>query len=169
MANQKLQIRRISNSWLATTMLVTGVFFVLVFIIALSFTRTRSSDVHQATGVNEQINYQGRLLNSSGAVVPDGSYNIEFKIYQDGDGDLGGGDETLKWTETRTGGNKVLVKNGYFSVYLGSVTAFASNIDWNQDTLWLSINIGGTGSPSWDGEMDPFTRFSSTPYALNSK
>jgi hypothetical protein len=124
--------------------------------------------VHAATGTNEQINYQGRLLTNTGAVVPDGTYNIEFKIYQDGDGVLGGGDETLKWTETRTGANKVTVKNGYFSVYLGSVTAFGGNVNWNQDTLWLSVNIGGTGAPTYDGEMSPFTRLSSSPYALNS-
>ncbi len=127
------------------------------------------SKANAAVGINEQINYQGRLLTNTGAVVPDGSYNVEFKIYQDGNGILGGGDETLKWTETRTGGNKVLVKNGYFSIYMGSVTPFGSSVDWNQDTLWLSVNIGGTGTPSWDGEMSPFTRFSATPYALNSK
>lgn len=128
----------------------------------------RFQPVHAATGTNEQIDYQGRLLTNTGAVVPDGSYNMEFKIYQDGDGVLGGGDETLKWTETRQSSNKVVVKNGYFSVYLGSVTAL-TGIDWNQSVLWLSINIGGTGSPSYDGEMSPFTRFSSTPYALNAK
>ena len=55
------------------------------------------------------------------------------------------------------------------SVYLGSVTAFGSSIDWNQDIIWMSVNIGGTGTPTYDGEMSPFTRFSSTPYALNSK
>jgi hypothetical protein len=124
--------------------------------------------VRAATGINEQINFQGRLLDSTGAVVADGSYNMKFRIYEDGDGDLGGDDETLKWTETRESGNKVLVKNGYFSVYLGSVTAFAGNVDWNQDTLWLSIDIGGTGEADYDGEMTPFTRLSSSPYALNS-
>lgn len=140
-------------------------FILLLFALVLPvFAR-----VSAAAGINETINYQARLLTASGAVVPDGSYNIEFKIYQDGDGVLGGGDETLKWTETRTGSNKVLVKNGYLSIYLGSVTAFGNNIDWNQDTLWLSVNIGGTGTPSYDGEMSPFTRLSSTPYALNSK
>jgi|GEM_PF-6623975 len=124
------------------------------------------------TGVNEQINYQARLLTSTGAVVPDGTYNIEFKIYQDGTGCETSGSSpcsgTLKWTETRTGSNRVTVKNGYFSVQLGSVTPFGSSVDWNQDTLWLSINIGGTGTPSWDGEMLPFKRLSSVPYALNA-
>jgi hypothetical protein len=121
------------------------------------------------TGVNEQLNYQARLLQSTGAIVPDGDYNLEFQIYQDGDGVLGGGDETLLWTETRTGTDKVTVVNGYFSVQLGSVTPFSTSVDWNQDTLWLSLNVGGTGSPSWDGEMSPFRRLSATAYALNAK
>ena len=147
---------------------------VLIAVIILSVITVVGAYFYQskataAAGVNEQINYQGRLLTNTGAVVPDGNYNIEFKIYQDGNGVLGGGDETLLWTESRVGGNQVLVRNGYFSIYMGSVTPFGSSVDWNQDTLWLSVNIGGTGVPSWDGEMSPFTRFSSTPYALNAK
>lgn len=149
------------------SILIAGLLFILSLIF-INYSFPNSS--HAAPGIYETVNYQGRLLTATGAVVPDGSYNIEFKIYQDGNGVLGGGDETLKWTETRTGGNKVLVKNGYFSVYLGSINAFASNIDWNQDTLWLSVDVEGTGgSPVFNDEMSPFTRFSSTPYALNSK
>src|SRR5436305_1431283 len=60
--------------------------------------------VRAATGINQTINFQGRLLNSQGATVPDGFYNIEFKIYQDGDGQsvgdsTGSPSGTLKWTE----------------------------------------------------------------------
>jgi hypothetical protein len=147
--------------------LLTPVVAVVLVCLAFALTSVNHKQ-HNAAGINEQVNFQGRLLTSTGAVVPDGTYNIRFKIYQDGDGVLGGGDESLKWTETRESGNKVTVKNGYFSVYLGSVTAL-TGIDWNQSVLWLSIDIGGTGSPSYDGEMSPFTRFGSTPYALNSK
>ncbi len=128
-----------------------------------------------AAGINQQLNYQARLLDNSGAVVADGLYNLEFKIYQDGTGCVSGGSSpcsgTLKWTESRIQTNRVTVKNGYFSVNLGSVTAFASNVDWNQDTLWLSINVGGTAntpSPTWDGEMTPFRRLSAVPYAMNA-
>ena len=57
---------------------------------------------------------------------------------------------------------------GTFQVNLGSITAF-SGIDWNQNTLWLSMNVGGTASTvSWDGEMKPYVRLTSVPYALNS-
>lgn len=138
--------------------------------------------VNAAPGINQQINFQGRLLNSQGATVPDGFYNIEFKIYQDGDG-LSVGNTTgspaglLKWTESHLNVNSrgVMVKNGFMSVDLGSVTAFGSNIDWNQNTLWLSMNIANTNTTctpfatcSPDGEMVPMKRLSSTPYSLNS-
>lgn len=136
-----------------------------------------------AAGINQQINFQGRLLNSQGATVPDGYYNIEFKIYQDGDGQsvgdtTGSPAGSLKWTEDYLNDNSqgVMVKNGYFSVQLGSVNAFGSSIDWNQDTLWLSLNIGGTGAACTpfsscgpDGEMIPMKRLASSPYALNSR
>lgn len=134
------------------------------------------------SGINQQINFQGRLLNAQGATVPDGYYNIEFKIYQDGDGQslnnsTGTPAGSLKWTEAHlnSASNGVVVKNGYMSVQLGSVNAFGSNIDWNQDTLWLSMNIGNTNvsctpfsSCSPDGEMTPMKRLSSTPFSLNS-
>ncbi|GIW62033.1 MAG: hypothetical protein KatS3mg089_0885 [Patescibacteria group bacterium] len=123
-----------------------------------------------AVGINQTVSFQGKLVNSDGTNVANGDYNLEFKIYQGGDGVPGGGDETLKWTETRTGSNKVAVTDGIFRVNLGSVTAFGTNVDWNQDTLWLSINVGGTGTtPSWDGEMSPFIRLTATPYAFNSQ
>ncbi len=149
--------------------------FVFLFIL-------NSSASHAVTGVNQQINFQGRLLTSEGAAVPDGFYNIQFKIYQDGDG-LTAGDTTgspvgsLKWTESHINStsNGVQVKNGYLSVQLGSVTAFGSSIDWNQDTLWLSMNVGNTNvsctpfsSCTPDGEMLPMKRLSSTPYSINS-
>ncbi|HEX5797524.1 MAG TPA: hypothetical protein VFX86_03990 [Candidatus Saccharimonadales bacterium] len=128
------------------------------------------------------MNFQGRLLNAQGATVPDGFYNIQFKIYQDGDGQTAGNTTgtpagALKWTEDylNANGDGIQVKNGFLSVELGSISPFGSSIDWNQDTLWLSMNIGGTGAActpfsncSPDGEMLPMKRLTSTPYSLNS-
>lgn len=142
-------------------------------------------NVSRATaGINQTLSYSGRLLTASGAVVPDGHYNIQFKIYQDGDGtqagDTGGTGGTLKWTETRInngGTSGVEVVNGFFSVNLGSVNPFGTSVDWNQDTLWLSMNIAGSAtactsfdtSPcTADGEMLPMKRITSTPYAMNA-
>ncbi|HEU5187021.1 MAG TPA: hypothetical protein VFT87_00810 [Candidatus Saccharimonadales bacterium] len=151
-----------------------GIYFLVWALATLCFCLFSHTPALAVTGVNEQINYQARLFSSAGAVVADGTYNIEFKIYQDGTGCASAGTPpcsgSLKWTETRTGSNRVTVTNGYFAVHLGSVNSFGGTIDWNQDTLWLSINIGGTGgSPTWDGEMTPFRRLGATPYALNTK
>lgn len=127
---------------------------------------------------NQQMNFQGRLLNAQGAVVPDGYYNVQFKIYQDGTGTAAnnpGG--TLKWTESwlNSSSQGVLVVNGYMSVQLGSINPFGTQVDWNSDTLWLSMNIGNTNttctpftSCSPDDEMLPMKRLSSVAYAMNA-
>lgn len=150
----------------------------ILIVVALITAIILARPAHAAAGINQQINFQGRLLNAQGATVPDGFYNIEFKIYQDGTGTTAGNPGgTLKWTESHLNAatQGVTVKNGYFSTDLGSITAFGSSINWNQDTLWLSMNIGGTNgsctpftSCSPDGEMVPMRRLSSSAYALNS-
>lgn len=168
-----LRVHRIFRKLLAFT-LVVGFAYAGLFAV--------SHPASAATGINKEINFQGRLLNAQGATVPDGYYNIQFKIYQDGDGQSVGNTTgspagTLKWTESWLNANSdgVLVRNGFLSVQLGSVTPFGSSIDWDQDTLWLSMNVAGTNasctpfsSCSPDGEMVPMKRFSSTPYALNA-
>ncbi len=108
------------------------------------------------------LNFQARLQTSSGNIVPDGDYHIEFKLY---DASTAG---NLLWTETRTTGDLVRVVNGYFSVNLGSVTPFGSTINWDQD-LWLTMNIGGSaGAASWDGEMSPRIKLTGVPYAFSA-
>lgn len=127
---------------------------------------------------NQQMNFQGRLLNSQGAVVADGFYNIQFKIYEGGTGTAAGNPTgTLKWTENwlNTSGNGVQVINGYMSVQLGSINPFGTQVNWNSDTLWLSMNIGNTNTTCTpftscvpDGEMLPMKRLSSVAYAMNA-
>ncbi len=134
-----------------------------------------------APGVNKTLSFQGRLLSTQGTPVPDGYYNIQFKLYQDGTGTVADNPSgTHEWTETyinNGGNNGVLAKNGYFSVDLGSKNAFGDSVDWNQDTLWLSMNIAGSsgvcttfgsGPCPADGEMLPMKRLTATPYSLNS-
>ena len=123
------------------------------------------------------INFQARLLNSAGAIVPDGNYNVEFKLYnasvlqsgqtQSGQGTCGT-DVNCLWVETRTGSNAVRVQNGYLTVNLGSVNPFPSNFNWGQQ-LWLTMNVGGVGAtPTWDGEMSPRIQLTATPYAFDA-
>lgn len=131
---------------------------------------TKSQPVHAAT--NSTINFQARLLTAAGNTVPDGQYNVEFKLYNalSSIGSSQGscsGDTACLWTETRLTSNKVRVANGYLTVNLGSVTAFSSTINWDQE-LWLTMNIGGTGTATWDGEMTPRLKLTSVPYAFRA-
>lgn len=133
---------------------VIGVVFVLVLSPLLStvYTYTRGGEgarVHAAT--SSTLNFSARLLNASGSLVADGSYSVQFKLY---DAVTGG---TNEWTETQT----VTLKNGYLSANLGSVTPFASTIDWSQEK-WLTMNVNG------DGEMTPRIKLTGVPFAFRA-
>ena len=135
-----------------------------------------------AAGINQEIEFQGRLLNAQGATVPDGYYNMEFKIYENGNGqtvgDTGGTTPgTLLWTEDYLNANSqgVKVVNGFLSVQLGSINPFGNSINWNQPNLWLSMNVGSTSTTctsfstcSPDGEMTPMQPLTSAVYSMNS-
>ena len=122
-----------------------------------------TSPAMAGVGINQTVNFQGRLLNAQGATVPDGYYNIEFKIYQDGDGQsandsTGSPSGSLKWTEDYLNANSqgVEVLNGFMSVNLGSITPFGSSINWNQSNLWLSMNVGSLTNPT-NSSCTPFS------------
>ncbi len=168
----------LGNTWVIHT-----VYAVLILAICATLVSFVGQNSQAVAGINQQINFQGRLQNTSGGIVADGNYNIQFKIYQNGDGQsvnnsTGSPAGSLLWTETYLNNSSqgVRVVNGFMSVQLGSVNPFGSSVDWNQDTLWLSMNIGNTNasctpftSCGADGEMIPMKRLSATPYALNSR
>ncbi|RLC39843.1 MAG: hypothetical protein DRH33_01795, partial [Candidatus Nealsonbacteria bacterium] len=113
--------------------------------------------VHAA--FNPQINYQGKLTDTNDVAVPDGNYNMEFKLYATSSGG------TALWTETCTSTNAITVTNGLFSHLLGSCNPL-TGVNFNQP-LWLGVNIGGTSSPpTWDGEMSPRKKLGAVPAAF---
>lgn len=146
-----------------------------IFLIALTLAMSVLVKPHQAVAVtNEAVNFQARLMNASGAIVPDGYYNVEFKLY-----DVSSGGSAL-WTDTYydsngvTAGNdnRIRVENGYLTVSLGSQAGngFPTTINWDQQ-LWITMNIGGTtqtATPTWDGEMNPRLRLTAVPYAFRA-
>ncbi len=157
---------------------IFGIVCALFVLAAFITTHVPSPTVHAAPST--YLNFQGRLLSSSGNLVPDGYYNIEFKLFDaaSSSGSSQGscsGDANCKWVETYydtngvTAGNdfRVRVVNGYFSVQLSSLTAF-SGINWDQQ-MWLTMNIGGstqTATPTYDGEMTPRIQLTAVPLAF---
>ena len=109
------------------------------------------------------INYQGKLSDNTGAAVVDGTYNVRFWLFEN----TGQATTSALWSESLTGANQVSVVNGLFSVMLGSTSPLTS-VDFNQP-LFLGVEIGGTGSPTWDGEMLPRKPFGSVPAAFQAQ
>lgn len=141
---------------------------VVLFLCAIAIGLFGGSEVQAAT--TSTLNFQARLTKGDGSIVPDGKYNIEFKLYNTAD--AGGTEQGVcggncVWVETRTGDRAVSVTNGYVTVNLGSVNPFGGDINWDQE-LWLTMNIGGIGLPRWDGEMSPRLKLTAVPYAFQA-
>ena len=99
--------------------------------------------------IPQSINYQGVLTEPAGGPVPNGNYDITFRLY---DADAGG---TLLWNETQL----VAVENGIFNVILGDVTPFALDFD---APYWLSIQV------AVDPELSPRVELTGVPYSFSS-
>lgn len=113
--------------------------------------------VKAAEGIRETINFQGKVVNSNGTNVTNGSYDFVFKIYNVASAG------TATWTETwNVGTSQVTVTDGVFQVELGTHSSLSS-FDFNADTWYLGVNFNG------DGEMDPRIRLTAVPYAFNAK
>jgi len=99
------------------------------------------------------MNYQGRLLTSSGEPVPDNVYDITFSIYND--------PVTVDylWQETLS----VEVSGGFFHVNLGDVAPFEDLFFANGPELLMGIKIGS------DPELSPRTSITASGFALHSE
>jgi hypothetical protein len=97
----------------------------------------------------ETMSYQGVLNDNAGVPVPDGTYSLEFRLY---DVVTGG---TALWSEVQS----VLVEGGIFNVTLGSVVALTLPFD---DSYWLAISVEG------DPELAPRVALASAPYAFST-
>ncbi len=123
---------------------------IAIFIFLQIFT-----PVQAATGINRQINFQGKLVNNPAATnVTDTSYTVVFTLY-----DNATGANTALWTETQT----VTTVDGIFRVALGSVTPFPANFNFNWSGLYLGIKVNS------DAEMTPRVQMAAVPFAFNAE
>ena len=98
-----------------------------------------------------RLSYQGRLTDTSGNAVANGTYSVRFAIYTDAQ------TTDAAWIETQN----VTVQNGVFSAILGSINPI--NIDFNANEYYLGIKVGT------DSEMTPRRQIAASAMALNSK
>ena len=118
----------------------------LVTIVYLSF----PINANATTGINPQINFQGKLVTSSGTNVADSNYSVTFSLYTVSTGGTALASET----------DSVSTTNGIFQVTFSSLL---SGVDFNQYPLYLGIKVGS------DAEMTPRILFTAVPYAFESQ
>jgi hypothetical protein len=140
---------------------------------------------------NSQLSFEGKVVTSAGVNVPDGSYNMEFKIYTGCTNNTGTGCTTV-WTEDwLVGSSPVTLTSGTFQVNLGSIcplgntttcqTNTESAIPWDTTPLYMSMQIGNTSTCSTnppgtnftadcggDTVMTPYIELTASPYSEDS-
>jgi hypothetical protein len=109
------------------------------------------------------ISFQGKVVNSNGTNVADGTYSFVFKLYSVASGG------TAVWSET----DSLAVTAGTFQVNLGATCSFFTAaicnnntpIDFNaSNALYLGITFNSDPA----GEMTPRAQLQSVPYAFNA-
>jgi hypothetical protein len=102
--------------------------------------------------VPTSVSYQGRLSRTDGTVVPDGTYALTFKLYDR----LSGG--TPRWEEKL---DQVVVRNGVFSVLLGTTSPLRESVFANPEFLEVQIND--------EAPLRPRMPIAAVPFALRTE
>ena len=117
--------------------------------------------VHAATGINKQVNFQGKVVNTDGTNVTNGSYTFLFCIYttdSPGTACTAGANNDAIWRESKS----ITVTDGIFQTNLGDTTTLPGSVDFNTDNIYLGLNFNS------NGQMTPLVRFTAVPYAFNA-
>ncbi|HKU18155.1 MAG TPA: hypothetical protein VJP80_02670 [Candidatus Saccharimonadales bacterium] len=102
--------------------------------------------------VTPYISFQGKLTNTDGTNVGDGSYSVVFSIYTVSSGG------SAVWSETKS----VTVSGGLFQTNLGDTTSLPGSVNFNSSSLYLGIKVGS------DAEMTPRIQLTAAPQAFNA-
>ena len=94
------------------------------------------------------LNYQGTLTSGS-TVVPDGNYNVTFRLYTAPSGG------SAVWTEAQT----VVTRNGVFNAVLGKFVPLPASFN---TSYWMSLKIGA------DPEASPRLEMTGVCYSMHS-
>ena len=122
-----------------------GFILLLSFVVLLSSTATAD--------IAEVISYQGRLLDSGGSPVSDGTHDVVFELF-----DVASGG-TAKWS---SGARGMLTADGFFNYDLGDTTAIPDDLFLQYSELYLQITVVG------DPPLTPRARVASSGYAYHA-
>src|SRR3989338_7255803 len=156
---------------------------IAIIVLFVSFIGSFGIFIFQAgagTGAPQILNYQGRLLDSSGNLIGTSSgteYCFRFSFYTDAT--VGGTPETKLWPTDTPSNMTVNVKDGIFSVGIGDTSVAdegddLSSFDFeSNDTIYLNVSFAAQSGESCAGvtpseTFGPRQRVFSSGYAINS-
>jgi hypothetical protein len=171
---------------------LVGALLLIPGVLAISF--LNPSTANASTGTEQEMSFEGKIVNNTGQNITDGSYNMEFRIYTGCTNEPTSSTGcTPVWTEDYLNNNSqgVSFTSGTYEVNLGSICSFTTSscennsntaVNWNSYPLYLSLQIGSSSNCSTnnpgsgaftadcggDTVMNPYVLLTSTPYALNS-
>lgn len=142
---------------------IQKLFFILAIALVVSggFFGFRIDRAQAAAGINKQINFQGKVVNTDGTNVSTASYNFLFCIYTTSSPATpctAGANNDAIWRESKS----LTVTDGIFQTNLGDSTSLPGSVDFNTDNIYLGINFNS------NGQMSPLVQFTAAPYAFNS-
>jgi hypothetical protein len=117
----------------------------LVLMLTLSLCASAAAEIPQ------YLSYQGVLTNASGAAVPDGRYELTFRLY------LTEKNGFPMWSEI----DSVTVSKGIFNAILGGSSTLTSLLFDRPYYLGISVEGGA--------ELEPRTLLTASAYSLNSQ
>jgi hypothetical protein len=121
------------------------------------------------SAISTTINSQGVLSQSNGSALTNGTYSMKFSIWNCDDP----AQMTCKlWEEdySSTTSNAIAITDGYYNVYLGSVTPFPSTLTFSEPYyLGIKIKIGTSYGDWMTGDDGNLPAMTSVPSAFRSK
>lgn len=159
---------RLLLRWRSRFLILLAISIAALF--AMLFNVSQPSTVDAATTLPTKMNFQGRITNSLGLILANGTYNMRFKIYNASSGG------TLQWSEDRlvAATQGVSITNGQFNVQLGSISSLPASI-FTSNSLYFEVELptpasATTSSPVWtEGPMTPRNQLATSAYAYNAE
>ena len=129
-----------------------SVFVMAAMLLAMLFTAFCAGAGQSA----RVINYQGKLTQSDGTPVADGTYSAMFEIFDTPNPAQG---QDPLWHSAKN--LQITVLQGVFSVELGAGNPFPDGLFEENDDLYLRITLEGE-------QMQPLQHLTAVPYALRA-
>jgi hypothetical protein len=112
---------------------------------------------------NEQINYQGKLTDSSNLAVADGEHCLKFRLM-----DAATDGNELWAEEWDTATSKITTTSGLFSVMLGT-HQYLSSVNFNQTSLYLEVQYDPGCDDTYEEVFSPRKRLGAVPAAFEAE